>query len=119
MRRRVTQEASSLFFSNSLISFQNQTRGAGTRVGGLFLNRQFFFFFFLIYNVGERDPKHKAREPNSRMSKGPSMRIRILSISFEMERPPVVEIESTIIHAQKLDTSFKMCQSHLTGVQFT
>ena len=48
VRRRVTQKASSLFFSYSEISFQNLTRGAGTRVGGLFLNRQFFFFFFNV-----------------------------------------------------------------------
>ena len=48
VRRRVTQKASSLFFSYSEISFQNLTRGAGTRVGGLFLNRQFFFFFKCI-----------------------------------------------------------------------
>ena len=26
-----------------------------------------------MYNGGERDPKHKVREPNPRMSKGPSM----------------------------------------------
>ena len=48
VRRRVTQKASSLFFSNSEISFKNRTRGAGTSVGGLFLNRQFLLFFSFI-----------------------------------------------------------------------
>ena len=43
----MTQKESGCLFS--LLSFRNQTRGAGTSVGGLFLNTVssiFFFFFF-------------------------------------------------------------------------